>query len=176
MTMFQGTRAGKSDASSYELSSANRLYFRKDEDLKECVTDLFKDEIQKLDFQGNPDQAREDINAWVSGQTKNRITDLLPSGAITPLTNVVLVNAGYFKGLWQSQFQPENTRKSVFYMSASEQTLVDMMRQKGSFNHGKLIKNFNQTFSEEQFHFQPFLKTLVLISLSCLTRATRFPW
>jgi serpin B len=105
--------------------------------LKECVTELFKDEIQKLDFKANPDQAREDINAWVSSQTKNRISDLLPSGAITPLTNVVLVNAGYFKGLWQSQFQTENTRKSVFYMSSTEHALVDMMRQKGSFNHGK---------------------------------------
>jgi serpin B len=95
-----------------------------------------------LDFQANPDQAREDINAWVSSQTKNRISDLLPSGAITPLTNVVLVNAGYFKGLWQSQFQTENTRKSVFYMSSTEHALVDMMRQKGSFNHGKALKKY----------------------------------
>ncbi|XP_059486944.1 serine protease inhibitor 88Ea-like [Neocloeon triangulifer] len=132
---FQGTRAGKSDPTNYELSSANRLYFREQQELKECVSEFFKDEIQKLNFQSNPDEARSEINAWVAGQTKNRITDLLPSGAITPLTNVVLVNAGYFKGLWQSQFQPENTRKAVFYMSSTESALVDMMRQKGSFNH-----------------------------------------
>jgi serpin B len=116
-----------------------------------------------LDFQANPDQAREDINAWVSSQTKNRISDLLPSGAITPLTNVVLVNAGYFKGLWQSQFQTENTRKSVFYMSSTEHALVDMMRQKGSFNHGTaLIDIFKDTF-------------LTLILNSCLSKPGRPP-
>jgi serpin B len=116
-----------------------------------------------LDFQANPDQAREDINAWVSSQTKNRISDLLPSGAITPLTNVVLVNAGYFKGLWQSQFQTENTRKSVFYMSSTEHALVDMMRQKGSFNHGKALKNMFKDTS------------LTLILNSCLSKPGRPP-
>ncbi|CAB3370529.1 Hypothetical predicted protein [Cloeon dipterum] len=132
---FQGTRAGKSDPSNYELNSANRLYFSDHLNLKKCISEFFKDEIEKMDFVNNPDEGREKINAWVANQTKNRITDLLPSGLITPDTNTVLVNAGYFKGFWQSQFQPENTKKSVFHMSSTENTLVDMMRQKGSFNH-----------------------------------------
>ncbi|KAF4529448.1 hypothetical protein B566_EDAN014224 [Ephemera danica] len=131
---FQGTRAANGTPS-YELSSANRLYFRERQPLRQCIQDLFREEIQKLDFENKSDEARQTINSWVSAQTKNRINDLLPSGTITPATNVVLVNAGYFKGLWQSQFQPERTKKAVFYMSSTKQTLVDMMRLKGNFNH-----------------------------------------
>ncbi|CAG2063107.1 unnamed protein product, partial [Timema podura] len=48
------------------------------------------------------------------------------------------VNAAYFKGLWQSQFLAQHTRKEVFFISASEQTLVPMMKQKGTFNHKTL--------------------------------------
>jgi serine protease inhibitor len=129
-----------------------------------------------LDFQANPDQAREDINAWVSSQTKNRISDLLPSGAITPLTNVVLVNAGYFKGLWQSQFQTENTRKSVFYMSSTEHALVDMMRQKGSFNHGKALKKYLKAHHAKLNSKQLFLKTWAPTSWNSLTRAMKSQW
>jgi serine protease inhibitor len=50
---------------------------------------------------------------------------------------VFQANAAYFKGLWQSQFSPELTRKEVFYVSRSKHTLVDMMKQKGTFNHSK---------------------------------------
>lgn len=131
---FQGTRA-MNGSTSYELSSANRLYFRENQELRQCVQDLFKDEIQRLNFLKRPEECRTIINSWVSQQTKNRINDLIPAGSITPATNVVLVNAGYFKGLWQSQFLPERTKKAVFYMSSTKQTLVDMMRQKGNFNH-----------------------------------------
>jgi serine protease inhibitor len=55
---------------------------------------------------------------------------------------VFQANAAYFKGLWQSQFLPEHTHKEVFFVSHSKQALVDMMKQKGTFNHSKQFLYF----------------------------------
>lgn len=45
-------------------------------------------------------------------------------------------NAAYFKGLWKSQFLKEMTKANdIFYSSTSVYRHVDMMRQKGTFNH-----------------------------------------
>ncbi len=47
------------------------------------------------------------------------------------------VNAMYFKGLWASKFRPENTKKEVFYINSQDKSLVQMMRQTGSFKYRK---------------------------------------
>ncbi|XP_069687412.1 serine protease inhibitor 88Ea-like [Periplaneta americana] len=120
---------------SYELRSANKLFVANTLKLRECLAHLFEDEVQSLDFHADPEAAREVINNWVETQTKRQIQDLIPQEKINHDTELVLANAAYFKGLWQSQFLPEHTHKEVFYVSHSKQTLVDMMKQKGTFNH-----------------------------------------
>ncbi|PSN55974.1 Serine protease inhibitor 88Ea [Blattella germanica] len=120
---------------SYELRSANKLFISKDKKLRDCIAQLFEDEVQSLDYKANPEASRQLINSWVETQTKRHIQELIPQDKITTDTELVLANAAYFKGLWQSQFLPEHTRKEVFYVSHSKQALVDMMKQKGTFNH-----------------------------------------
>lgn len=120
---------------SYELRSANKLFVAKRLKLRECIAHLFEDEVQPMDFDIDPEAARQSINNWVEIQTKRHIKELIPEDKITRYTELVLANAAYFKGLWQSQFLPEHTRKEVFFVSHSKQTLVDMMKQKGTFNH-----------------------------------------
>lgn len=120
---------------SYELRSANKLFLAKRLKLRDCIAHLFEDDIQPLDFVADPEAARQNINNWVEIQTKRQIQDLIPQDKITPNTELVLANAAYFKGLWQSQFLPEHTHKEVFYVSHSKLALVDMMKQKGTFNH-----------------------------------------
>ena len=48
--------------------------------------------------------SRQRINGWVSDQTNELISELLPSGFITPNTVLVLTNAVYFKAQWRSIF------------------------------------------------------------------------
>lgn len=48
-------------------------------------------------FQEKAEQSREIINNWVANKTEQRITDVIPEGAITSDTILVLVNAIYFK-------------------------------------------------------------------------------
>lgn len=67
------------------------------------------------------------------------IKDLLPPGSIDKATNLVLVNAAYFKGIWENKFDPELTKPEVFYITPSKQTIVDMMHVEATFNHGKKV-------------------------------------
>src|SRR5690606_20676072 len=54
--------------------------------------------LQQTDFINAPDAARDEINDWVEEQTEDRIQDIVPEGAITTRTRLVLANAIYFYG------------------------------------------------------------------------------
>src|SRR5690606_13893868 len=60
--------------------------------------------LQETDFINAPDQARDEINAWVEEQTEDRIQNIVPEGVITSLTRLVLANAIYFYGSWRHDF------------------------------------------------------------------------
>jgi serpin B len=68
------------------------------------------------------------INDWVKDQTEQRIKDLLPSGALTGDTRLVLTNAIYFKANWLQQFKVANTQDGPFHAAGTERT-VSMMHQ-----------------------------------------------
>lgn len=76
---------------SYELRSANKLFIANQLKLRECIAQLFQDEVQPLDFNVDPEAARQNINNWVEIQTKRQIKDLLPEDKITRDTELVLV-------------------------------------------------------------------------------------
>lgn len=84
--------------------------------------------VTPLDY-SQPENARETINSWVEERTERRITNLIPEGAIEPLTRLVLANAVYFKGNWSCQFDPADTRQAPFWLTSRERVDVDMMWQ-----------------------------------------------
>ncbi|KAF3848121.1 hypothetical protein F7725_021149 [Dissostichus mawsoni] len=74
----------------------------------------FQCESRALDF-SSPNAAAEEINQWVSNKTKGHIPSLIKADMLDPaLTRLVAVNAIYFKGLWKSRFQLENTKMRPF--------------------------------------------------------------
>jgi serpin B len=81
-----------------------------------------------VDF-ADSEPTRMVINDWVSEKTETRVKDLLPPGALTGDTRLVLTNAVYFKANWLSQFDIADTVDSAFQAPAGERT-VPMMRQK----------------------------------------------
>lgn len=123
--------------SSHEFTNANKIYVADQIDVRQCISSLFKDELEKLNFKNDPQLARNLINSWVEQHTHNMIKDLLPPGSIDKTSTLVLVNAAYFKGKWQNKFNPNETKPEVFYVSPSKQIMVDMMHVEGTFNHGK---------------------------------------
>jgi serpin B len=83
-----------------------------------------------MDFRGNPDGARKEINAWVEQQTRDKIRDLLHPGDIVSSTRLVLCNAIYFKGNWATQFDPKSTQPEPFFVTVDKTVTVPMMSGK----------------------------------------------
>lgn len=85
--------------------------------------------LRTLDFESDPEGARETINAWVSDQTEGRIEDLIPQGVLTALTRLVLTNAIYFNAAWAEPFNEEMTTEAPFILLDGNEVPVPMMRQ-----------------------------------------------
>lgn len=74
-----------------------------------------------------PDAARRQINSWVGQQTKDKIKNMIPDGALGFDARLVLVNAIYFKADWQAQFDPRDTKPGDFTRLDGSQVQVQMM-------------------------------------------------
>lgn len=84
--------------------------------------------VERCDFRGAPDAARESINAAVADATAGKITGLIQRGVIDSTTRLVLVNAIYMNALWTHQFPVENTKDLPFYPERMPATAVPSMR------------------------------------------------
>ncbi|XP_065155049.1 leukocyte elastase inhibitor-like isoform X6 [Paramisgurnus dabryanus] len=121
----------------YMLSLANRLYGEKSYQF----IDKFISETQKyyqaglesVDFIKNSEASRVNINNWVEENTQGKIKDLLAQGIVNDLTDLVLVNAIYFKGTWEKKFLREDTFDQEFKVNKNETKPVKMMSQESKF-------------------------------------------
>jgi len=83
--------------------------------------------VERCDFAGAPEAARERINGAVAEQTAGKIADLIPPGVIDTLTRLVLTNAVYMKALWTHQFPANETKQKPFYPERTGATATDLM-------------------------------------------------
>eukprot|EP00058_Branchiostoma_floridae_P002689 XP_002588177.1 hypothetical protein BRAFLDRAFT_118881 [Branchiostoma floridae] len=124
----------------YTLQTANRLYGEQTysflQDFLDATNKNYGAELAAVDFKGAAEQVRGTINQWVEEQTKNKIKDLIPAGAVDAMTRLVLVNAIYFKGNWDEQFDANMTRDRDFNINNNEKVKVKMMRKEANFNYG----------------------------------------
>jgi len=84
--------------------------------------------LHAVDFVSDPNGSRDLINSWVEDATENRITDLLPDGAITNNTRMVLVNAIWFFANWRIPFRSSDTTMLPFTRPNSSPVTVPMLR------------------------------------------------
>jgi serpin B len=89
--------------------------------------------MEMLDFKEAQEPSRIRINGWVEEQTEKHIGDLLPPGAITRDTRMVLVNTIYFYGGWADPFDPRSTFDQDFWVTAARKTRVEMMHRDARF-------------------------------------------
>ncbi|XP_061594897.1 leukocyte elastase inhibitor-like isoform X2 [Cololabis saira] len=122
-----------SPAASYTLKLANRLYGEATANfLSTFLQDtekFYQADLKTLDFLGNPESCREEINGWVEQQTHNKIKDLLQPGSVRSSTRLALVNAIYFKGNWKNRFDAASTQEMTFKINQNETKPVQMMYQ-----------------------------------------------
>jgi serpin B len=88
--------------------------------------------LQTVDFGGGAGGATATINQWVSNETQSMIPALLHTGDVGGSTRLVLVDAVYFRGLWDDGFDPKNTSPQPFTLS--DGTTVSVPTMSGKVN------------------------------------------
>ncbi|GAB4173954.1 MAG: serpin family protein [Terrimicrobiaceae bacterium] len=98
-------------------------------DFLETLKSEFSAPLETVNFQENPAAATDLINAWIAARTKSKIENLIPSGALTRDTALVLANAIYFKSAWLEAFDKGATRPGPFRLEDGSTVEVPMMSQ-----------------------------------------------
>jgi serine protease inhibitor len=122
-----------------ELNIANALWAQEDYVFLREFLDLIQSNygavLNHVDFKRACEAARKKINAWVEQKTKDKIKDLIKPDVLNALTRLVLTNAIYFKGRWESQFKKSCTKESPFWLSIDKSVEIPMMTQKRQFRY-----------------------------------------
>lgn len=126
---------------SIELNTANGLWAQSGHPflpafLQAAQTD-FGAVVKQVDFKTQAGPVRKEINGWASNQTKGKITDLLAPGVLNPATRLVLVNAIYFKGTWEHQFNKAKTKPAPFTIAPGRQVQAPLMNIEKNFNYAE---------------------------------------
>ncbi len=115
------------------LTIANRLFAERSYDFRENFLALVKNNygapLEPVDFSHDPEQTRTHINDWVGEQTRKRIRDLIPAGALDATTRMVLTNALYLKAPWADPFEKEATKPEPFHVKGGAPVDVPMMHE-----------------------------------------------
>ncbi|XP_059829719.1 serpin peptidase inhibitor, clade F (alpha-2 antiplasmin, pigment epithelium derived factor), member 2b isoform X2 [Hypanus sabinus] len=92
---------------------------------------------------GQPSEDTKNINSWVEQMTSGKIKNFL--SAVPVNTELILINAINFKGLWKVQFDPRATGPDSFFLENGTVLQVPMMK------HPKYPVNiqFNQELQSE---------------------------
>jgi len=104
----------------------------------------FKDEYKNTvkDFYGaevgtvNNKSAVKEINGWTSDKTKGKIPSIIEDSDFW----AALVNAIYFKGAWENDFNDKRTKADIFTSADGKATEIDFMNQTDKFSYCKTDK------------------------------------
>src|SRR5574341_183891 len=131
LQLVQRGQAPSKDEQPLQLNIANSVWAEQTFSFLQAFLDTIAQNygagIQLADFLHQYEAVRKEINRWVSGQTKNKINDLIPEGVLDSSTKMVLVNAIYFKADWESQFDPADTKDAPFHLLDGSEVQVKMM-------------------------------------------------
>ena len=114
-------------------SAWHRNGFEVNQDFLDKVRAFFDAEVAGLDF--SDPSAADTMNQWVSEKTNGRIEEIIEP-PIDALTMLFLINAIYFKGPWQYEFDPEKTQDAPFHISEDESQSMPMMDLTAEFAFG----------------------------------------
>lgn len=114
----------------YTLDTANALLiqrsFEVQEDFRQKIETDFGAEVREVDFQSQTTIVQQAINTWTAQKTQNNIQNILKE---PPDSNTLLffLNAVYFKGFWETKFDPKQSTIMNFYNNGSVSTDTIMM-------------------------------------------------
>ncbi len=122
------------------LEIANAIYYKEGftvkSDFIESNTTNYNAEVKELDFKSK--KSVDIINNWVASNTNNKIETIIDE--LSPNAVMVLLNAIYFYGSWEKEFNPELTMLRPFSIDANSKVDVKSMYTKdtlGYYAHDK---------------------------------------
>lgn len=138
-----------SDDDSLTLSLANGIWLAPDLGLQPEFTRFaeanFRARVEAVDF-ADP-ATREAINHWFSERTREKIPELLQE--LRADTRIVIGNALYVNGRWQTAFDPELTDEAPFHVATDETRPVRMMHR----NQGHILYREHATHQAVRLAF-----------------------
>jgi serpin B len=116
-----------------ELNIATKVFisnrFTLHDDVKAKAKKFFKSDIGHKNFSKSKIAAKF-MNTWITKNTNHKIKNLISESWLNSMTVMVLVNAVYFKGEWETKFDPSKTKKQLFFVDKIKVTQVNMMHIK----------------------------------------------
>jgi serine protease inhibitor len=142
-----------------QIKIANSLWARKGFAIKRPFVERNKEyysaELATLNFV-NP-ATPQTINSWVKRNTEGKIDKIVER--INPDDVLFLINAIYFKGKWQFEFDKGKTKPDVFRLAGGERKELPMMWQSGNYFYqkGKNFQSFALPYGEGSVSMYVFL-------------------
>ncbi|KAF5272221.1 hypothetical protein FQA39_LY01303 [Lamprigera yunnana] len=116
---------------SFNLNCNNALFIDSDLQLKDTFQhnlQIYKTDVEKVNFTGDSLGAQKFVNMWAAEQTKGVIKTMLPS-PLPPSTAAILANALYFKADWETPFSYERNTIDFFYSSSDKKVRTEYMQE-----------------------------------------------
>jgi len=142
------------------LEIANSIWQNKGFPVKQDFIELNKNyfdaQVSELDF--SKADAVTTINDWVSKKTHEKIDEIIDR--IDPGTMMILINAIYFKCVWEVEFNPDDTYDAPFYNeNGSLFGTVDMMALESDFKvaHTDNFRALELPYKNKKFSMFLFL-------------------
>lgn len=149
------------------VNTANSVWMNKgtswstdiERDFLTPAKDYYSGEVYEADFNGQADKVVQNINNWVSTNTNKMIPEILkeiPGGTV-----MMLINAVYFEGKWDTPFTEDKTFQSSFY-GTDKESVVDMMHLYGEhftyMDNGE-IKGITLPYDSDNVVMKVFMPT-----------------
>ena len=146
-----------------QLQIANSLWPQEDypflDEFMNLIRKYYGSAFYKVNYKGDREQIRQQINAWVEKNTNDLIKDLIQPGVLVEDTRLVLVNAIYFLSNWKIAFDENATHTNTFNISRDRTVNVPFMYMKDDLNY---IKTDNFQALELEYEGSEFSMLILL--------------
>lgn len=119
----------KNGSNEYALDIANILLTQASypvlNEYKDVLQRYYHALLKEVDFASNNQQTLNEINEWVNEKTNGKISQFLKT--LPADTKMAILNAVYFKGYWETPFNPNLTIDGTFYNDGMNPVSVRMM-------------------------------------------------
>ena len=124
---------------SVQLSLINAIWAQHALMLESAFLDIlavnYESGVNLVDFISETESARLTINDWAAENSMQKLTNLIPAGALTADTRLVLTNALYFHGSWHKPFKVSETANGNFALPSGTNVSVPLMHLTDNFTY-----------------------------------------